>query len=670
MKKRYIFSLAALALLTAACSSDEMVLNPADQPAPVEQKIPFTAVISADAAGTRALTEASDGKTITAKWEKEEKVALIHGEIIDVLEVSSVDATSGAATISGTITSPTDGESVFVVYVGHQHVNMSNYVSRLQEIYTSYKADNPESSAIPTSIISEPVNELLATQDGTLETISNKHDYRFARSTFAVSDGTATFASEVKMPASYAIWKLNLTTDGTTALKAKKLVMKKDGEANVTIDLGTDTSSEFYVAFIVSPSTYSFEATDSDDKTYSCTPTVSSTLEAGKFYRSTLTMTSGNTYRVYTSGTAYTDETIPTDAVTITSTTTTWTGGKTYLVSGDVTISGSVALSGEGDVNLILKDGALLTISGAIGGGGNTLNIYGQKEGTGELSAKRTDEEPIAITAKNLNVHGGKITVPSSEQGIETGGTFTIYNGIINTTGTANGIMALGPMNVYGGEITAKSTEGGAAISLYKEGSNDNCNLTISGGKVTATNTGSSYGIYNPENIIITGGTVEATGKEGNAGISAKNLSISGGTVTATGNGGGEGILCNDDAESTITIDGGTVISTANGNAGVGLEASIIIINDGDVTATGGNANEESNSPGGAGIDAKLTVNGGTVTATSGAKDGTAESDSPGISELSTVTLGTGIKFYEGDSADSMSEASVGDRSKRYSKIE
>lgn len=666
MKKRYIFSLAALALLTAACSSDEMALTPNDQPATVEQKIPFTAVISADAAGTRALTEASDGKTITAKWEKEEKVALIHGEIIDVLEVSNVDATTGAATISGTITSPANDESVFVVYVGHQHVNMSNYVSRLQEIY---KADNPESSAIPTSIISEPVNELLATQDGTLETISNKYDYRFASSTFAVSNGTATFASEVKMPASYAIWKLNLTTDGTTALKAKKLVMKKDGEANVTIDLGTETSSEFYVAFIASPSPYSFEATDSDDKTYSCSPTVS-TLDAGKFYRSTLTLTeSAGTYRVYTAKDTYTDETIPSTATTLTGTVTPGNlAAGTYVVSGTATCAGDLTLTG--DVNLILKDGASLTMTGAIIGGGYTLNIYGQKEGTGELSAKRTDEEPIAITAKNLNVHGGKITVPSSEQGIETGGTFTIYNGIINSTGTDNGIMALGPMNVYGGEITATSTDGGSAISLWRESSNDNCYLTISGGKVTATNTGSSNGIYNPEDIIISGGTVEATGNDGNAGISAKNISILGGTVTATGNGGGEGILCNDDAESsTITIDGGTVISTANGNAGVGLEGSIIIINDGDVTATGGNANEESNSSGGAGIDGALTVNGGTVTATSGAKDGTG-SDSPGISEGSTITLGTGIKFYEGDSADSMSEASVSDRSKRYSKIE
>ena len=628
MKKRYIFSLAAMALLTAACSSDEMALNPADQPAPVEQKIPFTAVISADAAGTRALTEASDGKTITAKWEKEEKVALIHGEIIDVLEVSSVDATSGAATISGTITSPANDESVFVVYVGHQHVNMSNYVSRLQEIYTSYKADNPESSAIPTSIISEPVNELLATQDGTLETISNKHDYRFARSTFAVSDGAATFASEVKMPARYAIWKLNLTTDGTTALKANKLVMQKDGEADVTIDLGNSTSSEFYVAFIVSPSTYSFEATDSDDKTYSCTPTVSA-LDGGKYYRSTLTMAAaatGNTYRVYTSGTAYTDEAIPSDAVTVTSTTTTWAAG-TYLVSDEVTIASDVTLSG--DVNLILKDGASLTISGTIGGDGNTLNIYGQKEGTGELSAKRTDEKPIAITAKNLNVHGGKITVPSSEQGIETGGTFTIYNGIINTTGTANGIMALGPMNVYGGEITAKSTEARPAISLHKEGSNDNCNLTIAGGKVTATNTGSAAGI---------------------AGTTAnENIIIKGGTVTATGGDFAEGII----SYGTITISDGDV-TAKGGRGGIGLEG-ITTISGGTVTAIGGDAHEGSGGDGLAGFDGTLKVTGGTFTATGGAGDSVG-SAGPGISGSSTISLGSGIKLYAGAEPDPSSD--------------
>lgn len=266
-----------------------MALNPADQPSPVEQKIPFTAVISADAAGTRALTEASDGKTITAKWEKEEKVALIHGEEIDVLEVSSVDATSGAATISGTITSPTNDESVFVVYVGHDSENMTKFQESLTEF----------SGTITEQQISQAMNSTLTSQDGTLKGISDNFDFRLATAKFAVKDNKATFASEVKMPASYAIWKLNLTTDGTTALKAKQLSMQRKGdeEAHAAVDLGTETSSEFYLAFI--PSTqanaYTFEALTSDEKTYTCTPTVSSTLSAGKFYRSTLTMAAAAT---------------------------------------------------------------------------------------------------------------------------------------------------------------------------------------------------------------------------------------------------------------------------------------------------------------------------------------------------------------------------------------
>ena len=110
MKTRYLFSLAALTLLTAACSSDETALTPADQPAPAKQMIPFTAVIGSNAATTRILTEAEDGETIIAKWQKGEKIALIHGEAIDTLEVSNVDATTGAATITGGITSPTNNE--------------------------------------------------------------------------------------------------------------------------------------------------------------------------------------------------------------------------------------------------------------------------------------------------------------------------------------------------------------------------------------------------------------------------------------------------------------------------------------------------------------------------------------------------------------------------------
>ena len=647
MKKRYIFSLAALALLTAACSSDEMALNPADQPAPVEQKIPFTAVISADAAGTRALTEASDGKTITAKWEKEEKVALIHGEEIDVLEVSSVDATTGAATISGTITNPKNEETVYVVYVGHQHVNMSNYVSRLQEIYTSYKADNPESSAIPTSIISEPVNELLATQDGTLETISNKHDYRFARSTFAVSDGTATFASEVKMPARYAIWKLNLTTDGTTALKAKKLVMKKDGEADVTIE-GTETSSEFYIAFIASPNTYSFEATTSDDKTYTCSPTVS-TLDAGKFYRSTLKMAAaatGNTVDLSGKSADYTVE--KNDILTGTLN----ASYKVIIPDGySITLNGATinygdydaaAITCEGSATIIIADGTTNSVSvpgdteggpsgsqypGILAGGtGTTLTFKGGTSGTGKLTVVGGY---IAAGIGCLNTNGGSGYICGKIQ-ID-GGIINAYSGnknelgdgaetgIGSVMGSVSGDLCEG-ITINGGKVTAKGGSSGLGCGLY----GDKCNfVTINGGEVYAEGgdcgisaitmtinkgqveaSSNGYGIKINTDLIIADGTIEATGNEGNAGISAEgNLTISGGTVTATSNDGGEGILCAGDDSSTITIEGGTIISTANGNNAIGLEGYNIIINDGTVTATGGE--------GGFGIESSITLGSG-----------------------------------------------------------
>lgn len=585
MKKRYIFSLAALALLTAACSSDEMALNPADQPSPVEQKIPFTAVISADAAGTRALTAAEDGKTITAKWEKKEKVALIHGKQIDVLEVSDVNATTGAATISGDITSPTNDESVFVVYVGHGSKNMS----QLQESLTAVTEDIAEAD------ISEAMNPMLMTQDGTLKGISDNFDFRLATAKFAVKDNKATFASEVKMPASYAIWKLNLTTDGTTALKAKQLLMQRKGdeEAHAAVDLDTETSSEFYLAFIPSSeaNAYSFEATDSDDKTYSCTPTVSSALAAGKYYRSTLTMAAaatGNTYRVYTSGTAYTDEAIPSDAVTVTSTTTTWAAG-TYLVSDEVTIASDVTLSG--DVNLILKDGASLTVNGCIkcgvDGEGNpnyaySLNIYGQELNTGKLTID-SNRDKFDIVGKDLTIHGGIISATNAQQPIETDGVLAIYNGKVTAEGIYNGFEALNDCHIYGGTVVATATH------PTRMGIECGGNLVIDGGSITAT-----------------GGNGIEGNKNGGAGISCKNITITDGNIIATG---GNAYSAETDAVPSVgidTLDGGT-----------------------------------------------LTVKGGNVTAIGGEP---AEGGENAIGIRGGITL-TGVTMYEGDSANPTVEA-------------
>lgn len=402
MKKRYLFNLAALALLTAACSSDEMALTPNDQPTTVEQKIPFTAVISADAASTRALTEAEDGKTITAKWEKDEEVALIHGTKVDVLKVAEVNTTTGAATITGDITNPTDGESVFVVYVGHGSENMA----KLQESLTGVTGDIAEAD------ISGAMNSFLMTQDGTLKGISDNFDFRLATAKFAVKDSKATFASEVKMPARYAIWKLNLTTDGTTALKVKDLLMQRTGdeEAHAAVDLGTEkTSSEFYLAFIPSAqaNTYSFKATTSDDKTYTCTPTVSTTLSAGKFYRSTLTMTLP---------TPPAPDPIPVTGVTLSET-------ELELTIGDTgTLTATVAPEDADDktVSWSSSDESVATVDQngevtAVGAGEATITVT-TTDGSKTADCKVTvTAAPVAVTGVELNKTSMELNVGDSE---------------------------------------------------------------------------------------------------------------------------------------------------------------------------------------------------------------------------------------------------------------
>lgn len=400
---------------------------------------------------------------------------------------------------------------------------------------------------------------------------------------------------------------------------------------------------------------------------------------------------SNETYRVYSAKDTYTDKAIPTEGVT------TWTGtvtagdvaAGTYVVDGTATCNGNLTL--KGNIDLILKDGASLTVSGYINGG-QSINIYGQKESTGKLSASGSG---IAILAKNLTVHGGNITVPDAgiEQGIETGGVLTVYNGTINTTGIYNGIMNLGGMYVYGGEVTANATNG-AAISLYKEESSDECDLTISGGTVTAKSTSGpgidamdtkkvygkviisggtvvatsgGYGISSTTSITISGGsaTATSTGEDG-IGITAPTITFSGSSTVIEASGSMEGILADG---GNLTIQGGDITATAgttSGNSGGNGMEGLITISGGDVKATGGNAKSSSDASGGVGIDGTLTVNGGKLTATGGAKDGTGD-DGLGISGGTTIKLGSGIKLYEGDSANPTSEAaSQTECTKRY----
>ena len=170
------------------------------------------------------------------------------------------------------------------------------------------------------------------------------------------------------------------------------------------------------------------------------------------------------------------------ESVVVTSSTTTFTDGGWYVVNGTVSTK---TITVNGTANLILADGATLTSTGTPTTDkykpgiqvttGNTLIIYGQRAGTGELVATGTD-------SKAAGIGGG-----SSSDG-KTGvacGTVKIYGGIITATGMkgAAGIGggagsssnsssggAGGTVEIYGGTVTATGGSDANGTNTYGPG--------------------------------------------------------------------------------------------------------------------------------------------------------------------------------------------------------
>lgn len=179
-------------------------------------------------------------------------------------------------------------------------------------------------------------------------------------------------------------------------------------------------------------------------------------------------------------------------------------------------------------------------------------------------------------------------------------------------------------------------------------------------------------------NIVINGGTINATGSSAGIGggynddresvITCGDITINGGNVTAAVIGGssGSGIGSGHSNGGNITITGGTVIATANRySPGIGASVSMngesscgdIIISGGNVTATGG----ESASGIGTGNFAKcgnITISGGNVTATGGV-------NGPGIGagysgECGNITISGGTVYAESTDVPEQSECAAG----------
>jgi hypothetical protein len=151
-----------------------------------------------------------------------------------------------------------------------------------------------------------------------------------------------------------------------------------------------------------------------------------------------------------------------------------------------------------------------------------------------------------------------------------------------------------GDITIAGGKVTASGTTGIYAQYYNNKGGN----VTIKNATVTAT--GTSFGILseNGGNITIDNSNVTATG---NYGIYAQNgdITIASGTVTASGT--QFGIY----TDGSVTINGGQV--TATGNYGIYTINGSVTINGGQVTATGNYGIYT--------INGSVTINGGQVSA-------------------------------------------------------
>ena len=237
---------------------------------------------------------------------------------------------------------------------------------------------------------------------------------------------------------------------------------------------------------------------------------------------------------------------------------TTW-----YVVDKDVTITNQIVVNGN--INLILTDGATLTASKGISFNGflNKFTVYGQSAGTGKL----TSGEPVlgrssgvvmtfnggvidisvgedaenkfeaSIEAEEIIVNGGSVsgTNANGYRGIQTR-SVTINDGTVNAISNVYGSQAIG---VDSSSVTVN----GGVLNTYGSYRAIDCSdgdVTVKGGSLTARS--ETRAIF--ANLTVTGGTVLAEGMKGSYNVGDGvygNVEVSGGSVTVIGGDGGNG---------------------------------------------------------------------------------------------------------------------------------
>lgn len=607
MNIKHIFSFAVLAVMTAACSSEDIIQQPTFQSG---QTLPFRATISAYA-GTRGLTEAADGKSITAKWEVTEKIALVHGATIDVVKVESVEdatsATPGVATLSGDITNYVENEKVYLVYVGCQSGAMDDFMTALVQTFNAAKTADATITAITEDMIK--ANFKILYQDGTLTTINNGLDYRLATSTLTKTNGWVTLSDSPKLNSQFAIWKLTLKNASGAALAATQLdVIGVEAVASVSIDATTAAADPgvVYVMLPAGTADYRFDATvGTEVGTYTVTHN-SVSLTAGKFYQSTLTMTKTvNLARLEAAYVAQ-DGDVLTGELDVTNhpVKISIADGATVTLN-DVTINGTdnssynwAGITCEGDATIILN--GTTTVKGFKSG---YPGIYVPENKTITIQGTLSDKLTANNNGEGAAGIGGGYQLPCGNIVIE-GGTITANGGSFGSgigSGQFSGNEGCGSIIISGGKVEASGGNSSAGIGCgFGSGCGD---ITISGGEVKANGFYAGIGSSSSEahnstcgKITISGGKVEAHGGLSSAGIGSGyygagcgDIIISGGEIKAysASQGAGIGSGFYNAGCGKIIISSGT-IEAHGGSSGAGIGSGYSGSGCGDITITGG----------------------------------------------------------------------------------
>ncbi len=254
-----------------------------------------------------------------------------------------------------------------------------------------------------------------------------------------------------------------------------------------------------------------------------------------------------------------------------------------YVVNSNVTISTRVTVTG--DVHLILADGASLDAAQGVNvGAGNSLTIYGQSDGTGELYANYNNgshgmlQNASAGIGSNeyegcgtITINGGRIFACGGVQGISAGAGIgcgwnpSTYRGTESITINGGCVTAKGASADYGGGAGIGGAGNSGSIS----------SVTITGGVIVAE--GGSNGAAGIgggghdgklDSISITGGWIQATGH-------GRNGNDNNGNANAIGGGASKNPADTSKFSNTVILDGHTKTGTVYGSASIEENAEI-----------------------------------------------------------------------------------------------